>query len=555
MKSKKKFFLACRYRVLHELGRGGMGIVYLCYDEKTDKHVALKRIESQRNSTTKYEQLLIRNRFEQEVQALALLNHPTLVRALDFGQLEDGSFFIVMDVIPGKSVYEWIISSTLSWKTIWMLVDQVLAGLAHAHARGIIHADLKPSNILLDLSHNDKLRAYVLDLGLAWLRSSKPISNTSTTPLFPSLGGGTVGWLAPEQIRGSFTLVGPPTDIYAVGCIVYRLLTGKELFEGEANNVLRAHKREPIPSFEIPKEVPHEVIPLVKRMLAKKPWHRFQFAADVRQEWKQMMPSDAVPFEVLIAKDKKRIQRKEHEFVSPSLSALLPAPLVGKKRKQDQLLKIAEQVREKREFGSCMSLLTAKKEGEESRLAEWLCEQVYERGWMETLRAHYTQDSHLTHGVSDGLVRAVNTYFHLNGADRALVEQTLIARWEVQPQDRETLNWIAALVEWLRPTPSGEVAPLTPTAFQTQIQPQDDCFYTYVACEVLRRLSQQRPLLVWIDHLHLAPPHIFEVLEALAKHTTSTRLLVVGTLDNRTHKSNSALSLFLKKIEKLWKIY
>src|SRR6185312_7260090 len=161
--------LALRYEVIRELGRGGMGVVYLCRDTVTGERVALKRLKSP--DETKGSRPEEQWWFHQEARAVAALDHPAIVRARDFGTLADGSPFLVMDVLPGRSVHEWMHTTQLPWSVVWATVDQVLAGLAHAHARGVIHGDLKPSNIMLDLASAGRgPRAYLLDLGLAWLR-------------------------------------------------------------------------------------------------------------------------------------------------------------------------------------------------------------------------------------------------------------------------------------------------------------------------------------------------------------------------------------------------
>ena len=240
--------LAHRYEVVRELGRGGMGVVYLCKDIVTSDRVALKRLRSPEKGETRAEESWW---FHQEARAVALLNHPAIVRARDFGQLADGSPFFVMDVLPGRSVHEWMHTMHLPWNVIWAMVDQVLAALAHAHARGVIHGDLKPSNIMLDLASTTLgPRAFVLDLGLAWLREYRHdsrLDGVSAPEVAVHSGAGTVGWVAPEQIRRQASLVGPATDLYALGCVMYRVLAGREVFEGNAQDVLRAHKRTPVP--------------------------------------------------------------------------------------------------------------------------------------------------------------------------------------------------------------------------------------------------------------------------------------------------------------------
>ena len=236
--------LAQRYEVVRELGRGGMGVVYLCKDVVTGDRVALKRLRTPEKGGSRAEESWW---FRQEARAVALLDHPAIVRGRDFGQLAEGSPFFVMDVLPGRSVHEWMHTTKLAWSVMWSMVDQVLAGLAHAHARGVIHGDLKPSNIMLDLSTTGRgPRACVLDLGLAWLREYRHdsrLDGASAPEVAVHSGAGTVGWVAPEQIRRQATLVGPATDLYALGCVMYRVLSGHEVFEGNAQDVLRAHKR------------------------------------------------------------------------------------------------------------------------------------------------------------------------------------------------------------------------------------------------------------------------------------------------------------------------
>src|SRR5580700_2340223 len=260
--------LAQRYEVLRELGRGGMGVVYLCKDVVTGDRVALKRLRTPEKAGSRAEESWW---FRQEARAVALLDHPAIVRGRDFGQLADGSPFFVMDVLPGRSVHEWMHTTHLPWSVIWAAIDQVLAGLAHAHARGVIHGDLKPSNIMLDLASTTLgPRAYVLDLGLAWLREYRHASRldgVSAPEVAVHSGAGTVGWVAPEQIRRQAALVGPATDLYALGCVMYRVLSGREVFEGNAQDVLRAHKRTQVTSPTLGEGIPAGAGTFILRLL------------------------------------------------------------------------------------------------------------------------------------------------------------------------------------------------------------------------------------------------------------------------------------------------
>jgi len=162
--------LAGRYEVRRELGRGGMGIVYLCRDTCGDEPVALKRLHRSDADIDPEERWW----FQQEARCMASLDHPAIVKARDFGILSDSSPFLVMSVAPGRSLLSWLETRAIPWPwpytVLHSMVDQILAGLAHAHARGVIHGDLKPTNLMLDFNGSSSVpNAYILDLGLASL--------------------------------------------------------------------------------------------------------------------------------------------------------------------------------------------------------------------------------------------------------------------------------------------------------------------------------------------------------------------------------------------------
>ena len=518
-KSEIGTVLANRYEVLRELGRGGMGVVYLCKDIVTHERVALKRLRPPEEAkATRAEESWW---FQQEARAVASLEHPAIVRARDFGTLHDGSPYLVMDALPGRSVHEWMHTTTMPWSVIWALVDQVLAGMAHAHARHIIHGDLKPSNVMLDLAGAGRgPRAYVLDLGLAWLRESRHDSRLDGAPepeLAVPAGAGTVGWGAPEQIRKQATLVGPATDLYALGCIMYRVLTGKEVFEGTAQEVLRAHKRTPVPAPVLPEGVPHQVGLFVQRLLAKKPWHRFELAADARRVWAQFRPRHAPTLEETVASapapppepssspDMGRAVAAARSL-APGLLSLRPSPMVAREPERQELMDLVLSVCAGQPPQHRMVALIGEAGVGKSRLAEWVCEQVHERGLMWPLRARYGR----TPSPLDGLTGAVNSFYGLQGADRETLEQTLLDRWEVDKGDSEELAWVAAAAEWLRPTPPGTVPPVGPTGKRFVLDTPELRFA--VARRILERIGHDRPVLIWFDDLHFTSANTFETL-------------------------------------------
>jgi len=548
--------LAQRYEIVRELGRGGMGVVYLCRDLVTDERVALKRLRSpeEAKGPTRPEESWW---FQQEARAVAALDHPALVRARDFGTLSDGSPYLVMDSLPGRSVHEWMHTTKMSWSVIWALVDQVLAGLAHVHARGVIHGDMKPSNVMLDLAGGGRgPRAYILDLGLAWLRQSRhdPRLDGAPSPeLAVHAGAGTVGWVAPEQIRKAATYVGPPTDLYALGCIIYRIVSGKEVFEGPAQDVLRAHKRNPVPPMAMPEGFPFELEAYVQRLLAKRPWHRFDLAADARRAWLALKPRDALPLEAILEGTREarggavRRAVAVGKSLAPGLLALRLSPMVGRDAERRLLMDTVREVAEKNGSGTHRMVALIGEAGVgKSRLAEWLSEEVHETGAMMPLRARYGRIP----TPLDGLTGAINAHFGLEGADRFLVEQTLMTRWEVPPSDDDALTWVAATAEWLRPTPPGTLNPIGPTGKRFVLDKPELRFV--VIRKLLERIGKDRPVLLWFDDLHLASPNTFEVLSRLQRDAKTINLCLVATARSETLETDIDAALRMEALRVEW---
>lgn len=541
--------LAQRYEVVRELGRGGMGVVYLCKDVVTGDRVALKRLRTPEKGAARAAEESWW--FHQEARAVSLLDHPAIVRARDFGQLADGTPFFVMDVLPGRSVHEWMHTMHLPWSVIWAMVDQVLAGLGHAHARGVIHGDLKPSNIMLDLASSALgPRAYVLDLGLAWLREYRHdsrLDGASAPEVAVHSGAGTVGWVAPEQIRRQVALVGPATDLYALGCVMYRVMSGREVFEGSAQDVLRAHKRTPIILPRLPEDLPPQAGKFVLRLLEKKPWHRFEFAADARRAWARIKPPSAVTLEEIVQSQpsSRAAPAAYSRSLAPGILSLRGPMLVAREEERRELWSAVELVASGAQHQELVALIGEAGVGK-SRLAEWLCAEVHERGAMLPLRARYGK----TPSPLDGITGAVNTHYGLTNADRATVEHTLMARWEIGADDEEALAWVAATAEWLRPTPPGSVVPLGPTGKRFVLDRPELRFL--VIKRLLERLAAERPVLLWLDDLHYASPNTFDVLARLKHDAPELRLLVVATARSETLSIDLDAALRMEAVRASW---
>lgn len=260
--------VAQRYRLYEQVGRGGMGVVWRARDERLGRDVALKVLHPWVADDPE-----LRERFEREAAALARLEHPNLVRLYDLLESNDQTV-LVLELVEGDALERVIRGRTLDWDEVRRYGGPVAAALAHAHARGVVHRDLTPANVLVEHGTG---RVVVTDFGLARLARS-----TRSAPVSGVLAGTPEYW-APEQAAGRET--GPATDLYALGCILFRMLAGRMPFEGEdrlATGLRRAH--EPAPSVAgVALDAPTDAIALVDRLLDRDPARRGDAAAAARQ--------------------------------------------------------------------------------------------------------------------------------------------------------------------------------------------------------------------------------------------------------------------------------
>ena len=532
--------LADRYEVTGVLGEGGMGIVYSCRDLAGGHQVALKRvIPPDGKLAAEYVMW-----FYKEARALAALDHPGIVRARDFGQLVDGTPFLVMDVVGGASLHE-LAQATLGFPLIWSVTDQILRALAHAHARGIIHGDLKPSNVLVEEQGAEPPQVRILDFGLAWLKQDphdERLDGAKALEFAPHAGAGTPGYMAPEQIQHEMHHVVGATDLYALGCILYKLLSGHAPFSGDSKELLRQHAFDPAPTLELALPAPDGVAEFVMRLLAKYPWERWEFAANARQDWARFRPTGdldestwrfpKLPRRVRDegAKTRKTGTRGANPALglaperAPGLLSIRPSPLHGRADIRQKLREVCDEVIDNQGAPHRLVILVGPAGVGKSRIAEWLSEAVHEEGSMVPLKARWRA----LRSPLDGMLGAVLQYFNFERANRDTIERSLLARWNVTPNDKAGRTWVAGAAEWIRPVGQMSEEPVGPTGIRFALDTLET--RRLVIRYTIRRIAQKRPLLFWLDDLHQATEATFDGLLRIHSHEPDQRIVMVATV-------------------------
>lgn len=252
-----------RYKILRRLGEGAMGIVYLAYDDRLGRDIAVKQL-----SPTLIGNEDLMARFRQEAKALARLIHPNIVQAYDFIESEHQAW-ISMEYIEGEGLDSILTDQPMALDQALDLTAQIANAMAYAHKRGVVHRDLKPANILVTPTGSVK----IMDFGVAKLNESSMQTRVGTimgSPVF----------MSPEQASGSE--VDHSTDIYALGIILYRMLTGTFPFSGDAKSIIAQHLTKiPDNPADMRSDLPQELQTLISAMLSKAPEGRPESMDDI----------------------------------------------------------------------------------------------------------------------------------------------------------------------------------------------------------------------------------------------------------------------------------
>jgi Tol biopolymer transport system component len=260
------------YPVQALLGAGGMGEVYRAHDPRLGRDVAIKVLPAHLSADAD-----ALARFEREVRAVAALSHPSILAIHDFGT-DNTIAYAVMELLDGETLRQRLAKGPIAWRKAVRIATQIADGLAAAHAKGIVHRDLKPENI--SIGESDQVK--VLDFGLARVvPHPNALGETAGAATLPGTIVGTIGYLSPEQARGEDA--GPSSDIFAFGCLVYEMLSGRAPFARNtvAESLAAVLHDDPAPLADEGREIPASLEALVFRCLEKRVADRFQSASDL----------------------------------------------------------------------------------------------------------------------------------------------------------------------------------------------------------------------------------------------------------------------------------
>ncbi len=307
------------YRILAEIGSGGMGTVYRAKDLRLEREVALKLLPEH--------SLLDENslsRFRKEARAASALSHPNICTIYDAGE-ENGVPYIAMELLEGQTLAHAIASHPLPLEAILRLGIGICDALQYAHERGVIHRDIKPSNIFVTTRGDAKL----LDFGLAKRLQPETVTGTATTlPVEITQPGrllGTVAYMSPEQAQGK--AVDARSDLFSFGAVLYEMATGTRAFDGDSSASVIAEllRGEPKPPSTLNPKIPAELQSIITKALEKNPDERYQSAADMMADLRRLNRQlSAAEVHAVAAKSSTN---RSKLFLAVSILALIAAGL------------------------------------------------------------------------------------------------------------------------------------------------------------------------------------------------------------------------------------
>jgi serine/threonine-protein kinase len=262
-----------RYEVVRLVGKGGMGSVYEVRNTRLGRSFAMKTLTSEAAANPRTLQ-----RFRQEADVIARLEHPNIVAVIDWETLDDGSPAMVMEYLRGDDLSKRIAAGPVAWPALARVADEMLAALSIAHAHGVVHRDLKPENVLLATDDAGGERVKLLDFGVSKVRDSKSFVTTEDTMI------GTPSYMSPEQADGRMSDIGAHSDVWAIGAILHEMATGSVAFSAPSvpSILYRICHGSPGSLVEQRPDAPPAFVELVAATLAREIDHRITDAAALR---------------------------------------------------------------------------------------------------------------------------------------------------------------------------------------------------------------------------------------------------------------------------------
>ncbi len=268
-----------RYKVKSVLGQGGMATVYHAYDPNFERDVAIKVLTVTLQSDAQF-----RARFDREAKTIAQLEHPAIVPVYDFGE-QDGQPYIVMRYMSGGTLADRLKNGALTLEETSQIIARLAPALDAAHARGIVHRDIKPGNILFDKYDN----AFLSDFGIARLAQQESLTLANANLL------GTPAYMSPEQVQGDAEIDGR-SDVYSLGVVLYQMLTGQQPYRADTPvKIMLMHINSPVPDLAAAgARLPETCQLIINRSLAKNPQDRYQTCGELAQDLQSVLRGQGI---------------------------------------------------------------------------------------------------------------------------------------------------------------------------------------------------------------------------------------------------------------------